>query len=34
MGPFIIKVGSRFKLTEPTEADTKKEKEKEEEEEG
>ncbi|HZA48911.1 MAG TPA: cation:proton antiporter, partial [Nitrososphaera sp.] len=24
MGPFIIKVGSRFKLTEPTEADTKK----------
>ena len=32
MGPFIIKVGSRFKLTEPTEADTKQEKEKEEEE--
>jgi CPA2 family monovalent cation:H+ antiporter-2 len=33
MGPFIIKVGSRFKLTEPTKADTKKEKEKEKEEE-
>jgi CPA2 family monovalent cation:H+ antiporter-2 len=32
MGPFIIKVGSRFKLTEPTEADTKKEKEEEKEE--
>jgi CPA2 family monovalent cation:H+ antiporter-2 len=32
MGPFIIKVGSRFKLTEPAEADTKQEKEKEEEE--
>jgi CPA2 family monovalent cation:H+ antiporter-2 len=30
MGPFIIKVGSRFKLTEPTEADIKKEKEEEE----
>jgi CPA2 family monovalent cation:H+ antiporter-2 len=35
MGPFIIKVGSRFKLTEPTEpteADTKREKEEEKEE--
>jgi CPA2 family monovalent cation:H+ antiporter-2 len=31
IGPFIIKVGSRFKLTEPTEADAKKEKEEEEE---
>jgi CPA2 family monovalent cation:H+ antiporter-2 len=30
IGPFIIKVGSRFKLTEPTEADAKKEKEEEE----
>jgi CPA2 family monovalent cation:H+ antiporter-2 len=30
IGPFIIKVGSRFKLTEPTEADSKKEKEEEE----
>jgi hypothetical protein len=30
MGPFIIKIGSRFKLTEPTEADAKKEKEEEE----
>jgi monovalent cation:H+ antiporter-2, CPA2 family len=30
IGPFIIRVGSRFKLTEPTEADSKKEKEEEE----
>jgi CPA2 family monovalent cation:H+ antiporter-2 len=30
IGPFIIKVGSRFKLTEPTEADSRKEKEEEE----
>ncbi len=30
IGPFIIKVGSRFRLTEPTEADAKKEKEEEE----
>lgn len=30
MGPFIIRVGSRFKLIEPTEADSKKEKEEEE----
>jgi CPA2 family monovalent cation:H+ antiporter-2 len=30
MGPFIIRVGSRFKLSEPTEADSKKEKEEEE----
>jgi monovalent cation:H+ antiporter-2, CPA2 family len=30
IGPFIIKVGSRFKLTEPTETDSKKEKEEEE----
>ncbi len=30
MGPFIIRVGSRFKLAEPTEADSKKEKEEEE----
>jgi CPA2 family monovalent cation:H+ antiporter-2 len=29
MGPFIIRVGSRFKLAEPTEADSKKEKEEE-----
>ena len=32
IGPFIIKVGSRFKLTEPTEADAKKEEEEEKEE--
>jgi CPA2 family monovalent cation:H+ antiporter-2 len=30
MGPFIMRVGSRFKLSEPTEADSKKEKEEEE----
>ena len=30
IGPFIIRVGSRFKLTEPTETDSKKEKEEEE----
>jgi CPA2 family monovalent cation:H+ antiporter-2 len=30
IGPFIIRVGSRFKLSEPTEADSKKEKEEEE----